>query len=529
LFLTIHKIKVMATAISIAIGSNRESRVSGYQINKGNFNLAIPNLPQQIAILAEANHANQGTIPLASDGVTPAPFEVTSAAQAAATFGYGSPIHHICRILFPIYSSGIGLPVVVFPQLEGSGASAWSQTLTITGTPTTNATHYLNVNGRESLDFQSYAVSIVSTDTDTTIAAKYVAAISAVLGAPVTAANTAGVITFTSKWFGLTANEISITVDTNGNANGLTYAQNTATAAVGTPVLTGSFGLFGGNWYTNVINSYGYSVPATLGLLEQFNGVPDPVNPTGLWSPTVFTPFMAFFGDCKDTTVSALTAITDAAARRSQCTNVLCPAPASSGFSWEAAANIVMLFAPKMQNTPYLDINNQSYPDMPVPVNQVIGDESIYNNRDLLVQKGCSTVTLENGAYVVQDLVTTYHPTGEVPLQFSYCRNLNVDWNIKDAYGIAETLYVKDHVIIADGLATSLQNAIKPSEWKADIFDLLDTMEEDGLITNAAFSKASVQVQVDPNNPNRFNTVFNYMRTGIARIESTTVYAGFNN
>ena len=78
--------------ISTAISTAAVSRTSGYQLKKGNFNVLAPNLPQQIVILAEANDANQSTI------VT-TPVQIASAAQAGQTYGYGSPIHQIARIL----------------------------------------------------------------------------------------------------------------------------------------------------------------------------------------------------------------------------------------------------------------------------------------------------------------------------------------------------------------------------------------------------------------------------------------------
>jgi phage tail sheath gpL-like len=194
---------------------------------------------------------------------------------------------------------------------------------------------------------------------------------------------------------------------------------------------------------------------------------------------------------------------------------------------YEAAANVVALFCRVMQDSPQLDIGGKYYPDMPVPVSGSIGDMGDYNNRDLLLKSGSSTVKLDAGAYQVQDLVTTYHPIGEVPLQYNYCRNLNLDWNVKDGYSILENIYVKDHVIVLDAQVTDVSGAIKPAEWKAILFDYFDDLGQKALINDPSFSKTSLQVQVDPTNPNRLNTFFRYKRTGTARIESTDAEAGF--
>lgn len=511
------------SAISTAIGSERISRTSGYKLRKGFFDNTPPNLGQQIVILAEANTANQGTIALNGAGA-PIPVEITSADQAGRAFGYGSPIHQIARILRPISGDGVGgIPTIVMAQLAAGGATATVIVWTVTGTATKNATHEIIINGRDTLDFVPYSVSIATGDTPTAVALKYANAINAVLGTPFIATVNLGVLTLTTKWKGLTSAQAFSSININGDAAGLTYALTSTTAGAGAADISGALLQFGDNWYTTVINSYG---TATLATLEQFNGIPDDLNPTGRYQGQIFKPFMAFFGSTISVAADLIT-ITDATARVDQVTNVLCPAPGSSAFPWEAAANMATLFCRIMQDTPHLDVAGKSYPDMPTPLIGVIGDMSDYNTRDQLVKNGCSTVLLANGAYQVQDLVTTYHPDGEVPLQYNWARNLNLDWNVKDGYTILEIQSVRDHVLIQDTQVVDVIKAIKPKEWKAVLFAYFDYLGTIGLINNPAFSKASLNVQIDTNNPNRFNTFFRYKRTGIARIESTDVEAGF--
>lgn len=332
-----------------------------------------------------------------------------------------------------------------------------------------------------------------------------------------------GVLTLITKWTGGTSASLITSININGNSVGITYALTTVTAGAGTPDISGALTQFGDNWYPTVINSYGI---ATLDILEDFNGIPDNQTPTGRYVGDIFKPLMAFFGSTISV-IDDLIAITDAAARIDQVTNVLCPAPNSAGFPWEAAANAALLFCRVMQDTPHLDINPLSYPDMPIPLTNTIGGMSDYNNRDELVKKGCSTVILKNGAYQIQDFVTTYHPEGEVPLQFSYARNLNLDWNVKFGYAALEEVNVKDHVLIQDDQITDVSKAIKPKEWKAIIFDYFDTLAQNALLKDPQFSKDSLVVVIDTDNPNRFNSKFNYKRTGISRIQSTTATVGF--
>lgn len=503
--------------ISTAVGIDRISRVSGYAIKKGFFNTESLNLQQIIAIFGEANTANQ-------TGLTTNKVEVTSAAEAADLFGYGSPIHRVVSILRPPGSDGVGgIPTVVFPQISSGGATATVRAITVAGTATANATHKLIVNGRDSLDYQFYTFDVVAGDTPTIIAGKMSDAVNAVLSSPVLGTSALAVATYTTKWKGLTSAQLNISVDFGDNAAGVTYSQTTSTDGAGSVDISDALAQFGDEWYTMVINTYG---TAQIGALEQFNGVPNDVAPTGRWNGLVFKPFCAYFGNTSGSRAT-LSAITDAAGRINQVTNVLCSAPNSKGWDFEAAANVVALASVVYQNTPHLDVSGLSYPDMPIPLDGNIGDMNAYNNRDLLVKSGCSTVMLVEGQYQIQDLVTTYHPDGEVPLLYNYVRTLNIHWNVKDSYATLEKLYLKDKTLVRDEQYVDVDGCIKPREWKGEVYGLFDELASSGLINDPQFSKNGTRVLISTANPNRFETAFPYKTTGTVRISSTTATAGF--
>jgi phage tail sheath gpL-like len=509
------------TAISSAIGSERRSRVSGFKIKKGNFDNATQNLPQLIAVFGEANSANQA-------GLSVTKREITSAQEAAELYGWGSPIHQQMRILRPISGEGVGgIPTIVFPQISSETAKATEIIYAITGTATQNATHYVVINGRRSLDFQNYSFDVVIGDTPSIIKQKIIDAISGVLSSPATAFLDAenDDLTISTKWKGNSSNGLSVSFDNQGKDAGITYVQTTVTTGTGTVDLDDSLDQFGNDWYTIVLNPYGAD-ETILSSLEQFNGFPDSENPTGRFVGRVFKPFVSLFGSTlsdKDD----LTAITNDSARINQVTNVLCPAPNSAGFDCEASANACLLFARTAQDTPELDVNAKSYPDMPIPETLQIGDMANYDNRDFLIKKGCSTVILENGKYQIQDFVTTYHPAGETPLQYAYPRNLMIDWNVKDGYMILESKNVRDHVLVLDSQVTDVAKSVKPKQWAAVLYDYFDDLAVRALLKDPDFSKQSLKVEVDENNPDRFNTFFRYRRTGVARIQSTDAEAGF--
>ena len=499
--------------ISTAVGNERISRIVGYQLTTGDFQELTPNLPQRIAILAEANIANQGTLDLT-------PKEITSAQEAGVLYGFGSPIYNIMRILRPVNGGGIGgIPTVVYPQAEAGGAVAAIQSITPVGSANKNATHTVVINGRRGVDGIRYDFSVVDGDNPAAIVAKIIDAVNAVLASPVIATDGTGKVNMTTKWKGLTSNDLDIFVDTNGVDVGVIYGIIFETGGSATPSISAALALFGSIWNTTLINSYGFPV---LGDLEAFNGIPDKLNPTGRYVGIIMKPFIALFGD----TSTDPSAITDS--RKVEVTNAVCPAPNSPGWPMEAAANMAAISARIFQDAPNLDVNAKSYSDMPVPDDEVIGSMNDYNFRDSIVKKGSSTVDLVAGKYQIQDFVTTYHPDGEVPPQFRYVRNLNLDFNVKFGYALLEEINVVDHTIAKDGDIVDAVNVIKPKQWKQIIDKYAESLGLRALIADVPFMQDSIQVELSGVNPDRLETFFKYKRTGIARISSTTAEAGFN-
>lgn len=496
-----------------AVGTERVSKIVGYLLSKGNFSESSPNLPQRIVILGEANTANQGTLDLAAT-------EITSAQQAGKKYGFGSPIYAAMRIFRPLNGGGIGgIPTVVMPQEEPEDATAKVIEITPTGVATGNGTHTLIIAGRGAIDGQPYALNINNGDTTADITEKIKDAVNAVLGSPVIGDADDYAATLTTKWKGLTANELTISVDTGGEDLGITYAITSPEDGSGTPSIAAALEQFGNTWNTIVINMYGTHA-GTMTALEEFNGIPDPANPTGRFSAIIFKPLFALTGSTADDPSD----ITDDKA--DDVTIVICPAPGSKGFQFEAAANAGTLLGRQQQDTPHLDISGMSYPDMPTPLS--IGSMGDYENRDLFVKKGCSTVELVNSRYRVCDFVTTYHPDGELPPQFRYVRNLNIDFNVRFGYFLKEQINVVDHAIAADEDFVNADKIIKPKQWKGILNKYAEELTARGLLVNAPFMQASITVKLSTINPDRLDSFFRYKRSGFARISSTEAQAGFN-
>ncbi len=498
---------------SNAVGAERVSAVVGYLIAKGNFQLSSPNLPQRVAVLCEANTANQATLDLT-------PFTPTSAQQVGAKYGYGSPAYLIARIMLPLTGGGLGgIPLVFYPQAAAPGAVAKVVQIQPSGIATGNATHIVKIAGRTNVDSEFYNLNIVTGDTTATIVAKITDLVNKVLGSPVIASDNSYTSTLTAKWKGATSNDITVSVDTQNNPVGLTYWVNTTSTGSGTPSIAAALALFGNNWNTIVINSYGTN-STVMSALEAFNGIPDNTNPTGRFVGIVMKPFIALNGSVADDPSS----ITDA--RKLEVTNSISPAPLSEGLPMEAAANDGVLFAVCAQNNPELDILNKYYPDMPTP--STIGSMADYNSRDAFVKKGCSTVDLVSGKYQVKDPVTTYHPDGELPPQFRYRRDMMIDWNVRYGYYLLEQLYVVGKVIANDNDTVESPNVIKPKQWKQVLTKYFEDLVSRGLAVDKEFSTASLVVNISTTNPNRFETAFSIKRSGVARISDTMATMGFN-
>jgi phage tail sheath gpL-like len=504
--------------MSDAVGSTRISKVVGYEVRPGDFSQVTQNLPQRIVLLGQPNTTNESSI------VENEVKAFITAQEVGNRYGFGSPLYNMMRILRPQSGGGVGgIPTIVIPQKAASGATAKQLNVEPTGTATGNATHTLVIGGRRSIAGARYDFVVENGDTEADIAQKMVDTISNALAAPVTATvDTTETATESclaeTKWAGVDADELTIEVDTNGDAVGVTYATTDVQSGAGVPAIQAALDTFGETWNTIVINPYGDNVHTTL---EDFNGRPAQTGGTGRYSGIIFKPFVALFG----ATVSD-DSVYDFSAQKEEVTNVMVPAPNSKAFRHEIAASGARVLALQAQETPHLDVQGRRLPD--IPVAESAGKFGDYNFRDQQVKKGWSTSIIQAGNYELVDLVTTYHPDGEVPLQFNHVRNLIIDWNIRYRYLLLEQIHVVGKAIAGDNDKVDVDEVIKPKQWTGLLREMADELARDGIIADPEFMKQSITVEISDTNPDRFNTTFKYKRTGLGRISSTTASAGFN-
>ena len=127
--------------------------------------------------------------------------------------------------------------------------------------------------------------------------------------------------------------------------------------------------------------------------------------------------------------------------------------------------------------------------------------------------------------------MTHRHPENQedTKIDFRYARDIEgIDFNVIYLYRILEEKNLKNKTIVLDDEFSTAPDIIRPREWVAIMYSFFDDLVNRALINDAQFSKDSLQVAISSTNPKRFETTFNYKRSGVVAISSTTAFAGFN-
>lgn len=494
--------------ISTAVDPTRVSSVIGYALDKGFEGVTGGFLPQRIAIIAEANTANQSGLKTK--------LEFTSAAEVAVECGSGSPAHLAAKRIRGNTLDVGGVSTVVYPLPESGSGVAQVYSITITGTASKASTQYVIVAGKY------YSYTPLPTDTGDEILGKIKDAINADVDAPVTAGVVAtSALPVTSKWAGITSGDIVI--EFAGEAVGLTPAVAETTPGAGEVLPADALALFGSEWNTIVINCLG-STSTVLNDYELFNG--NSTDKTGRYNSESWKPCVVITGTVEDDKDN-LIAITTG--RKNEQTNIIMPAPLSLSMPLEIAAVTAGIYAPRVQRDPKADILDVRLIGIVPPQDLEEGDMDVYNNRDLIVKAGCCTTDLRDGDYFVKDFVTTYHPDGEDPPQFRYVRNLaGIDFNTAYRILFLDETFIKGFTILPDSSTSNDPDIIKPKDGKSIMINkLIVPFANSGIFADEAYSIENIQVEIDGTNPDRLNFRIPYKRSGFARVISTNAIANF--
>jgi phage tail sheath gpL-like len=341
-------------------------------------------LPQRIAVIAQGR--SSATYALTK-------FQITSAPQAGARYGYGSPIHLIARELLPENGDGVGtIPVTIYPLEDGYDAVAAAGTITPSGTQTKKAAYRVRIGGILS---EAFVI-----DVSATVAARcaaITAAINAVLHMPMVATDNTTSVGLVAKWAGESSN--AIVVEVLGEALGTTFAIIQPTGGLVNPSVDDALDLVGNVWESMFLNALNSDDEEALDALQTFG--------EGRWGELVRKPFIAFVGNTDEDEADA-TAVTST--RSDDKVNCQLVGPGSVNMPFVVAARQLARIAKLANNNPPHDYGSQRATGL------IPGDDSVqwdYTTRDTAVKAGCSTIEVKDGVVNISDVVTMYRPIGE--------------------------------------------------------------------------------------------------------------------
>lgn len=466
---------------------------------------AVQFLPQHIGILGQGS-TGAGAYPLT-------PYRITSAAQAAARFGFGSPIHLAARECFPPTGGGVGsIPVTVYPVAEADNAVAAAGSITPSGSAPGVATYWVRSAGILSAPFTTAAG-----DTVATIADKIVAAVDGVLDMPVDAVDGTTDVDLVAKWAGASGNDLTVEViDVTGSppTSGLTFTIVQPTTGATDPDVAPALAQLGTTWITMLINTLGPANTTAIGLIATAG--------EGRWGQLVRRPFVAFTGN-PEPVVGTATAGT--AARPSDRVNAQLVSPGSVHLPAQIAAAQVREIAKVANDNPPTDYGSRAVRSL------VPGSDAVqwnYAERDLAVKAGSSTVEVKDGVLRISDVVTNYRPAGEVPPAYRYVvdivKLMTIIYNIDLEFSKPEW---NGAPLIDDGQPTANPNARKPSAAKAALCAIIDSLALEAIITDPATAKKNTLASINSQNPKRLDLRTTVQLSGNTNIISVDLFFGF--
>ncbi len=435
--------------------------------------------------------------------------QVNSAVEVGQTYGFGSPLHIAVQALLPANGDGVGtIPVTVYPLEDDNGGVAGTGTITVSGTATAVGSYTVSINGIQSAGF---VVNV--DDTADTVATAVNTAIAAVVGLPMTSVVTSSIVTLTSKWKGLSANDLRITVQGPTNT-GITFAVVNPTDGAGNPDVNVALNQIGNVWEVIVLNCLNISDTSTLNKYMTFG--------ESRWLPLVRRPMLVFTGN---TTPAVADAITVTDARSLDRSNVQLVSPGSAELPWFVAGRELTRIAASANNNPPRDYGSQTVAGL-MPGTDMQQWE--YAERDRAVKAGSSTVEVRDGVVTLSDTVTMYHPEGDPTPAYRYVvdiiKVMNVIFNIDLIFNTVEW---DGAPLIPDDQPTTNREARKPKDAVAALNVTIDNLGLEAIISDPATAKAATVAVISSSNPKRLDIATTVQVSGNDNITSIDLRWGF--
>lgn len=388
------------------------------------FEPSAQNIPRKVLLIGTYD-------PAKTEVVAEVPVRVFSAEDVGNQTGFGFMLH---RLAVQAFAGGQGIETWIQPQAEAGGAAASTGDIDWAGTAGVQAgTIYLYIAGIQ------VQVVLAGGETVEEVSDAVVAAVNAVKELPVTAAKRAVTFEtdFSAKTKGPWGDEIDISFNLQTGEElptGVVAAITSMTGGSGVPTIANALdGLGTGDdanqeFFTDVVHGYGLDT-TSIDAISSYVGEGNDF--VGLYAKTVGRPFRVLTGDttAQAAGLTALQVITDA--RLTDRANGIIAVPGSQNHPSEIAAQAIGHMA---------RINNERAAQHYIGITLIdifpgdTGDRwtNDYDNRDAAVKSGISPTRVQNGAVLMQNIVTFYRPN-DVPSEsngYRSMRNISILQNV---------------------------------------------------------------------------------------------------
>jgi phage tail sheath gpL-like len=319
-------------------------------------------------------------------------------------------------------------------------------------------------------------------------------------------------IDLTSKWKGVSTNDLVI--DVEDGDGGTTFTITQPTGGLVNPTVDSALELVGNQWATLGVNALNISDTTALDAYQVWGD--------GRWGALVNKPCVVFTGSTEADREDA-TAVTSA--RTDDKVNSQLVSPGSDDLPFVVAARQVARIAKIANNDPASDYGAQSCTGL-TPGGDA--DQWDYTVRDQAVKAGSSTIEVVDGVVKIGDVVTMYAPTGEEPPAYRYVCDIVKLQNI--AYNLQLKFASDDWVgkpLVPDDQPVTNKNARKPKHAKAVVANLIDALAAAAIISDPASAKETIVCTIDSQNPKRLNVEFTVQLSGNTNIIDVSFNWGF--
>jgi phage tail sheath gpL-like len=489
-------------AISTAIDASAVARVLGVKTAFKDLRAnGVVFLPQRVSVIGQGSTAST---------YATTKIQLSSSDDVGSTFGYGSPLHLASRQLFPVNGDGVGtIPVTFYPLVDDGSGVVSTGDITPSGTQTEAAQYVVRVNN---IDSEPFVIS--AGDSVATIITAMTTAINAVLNMPIIAVDNTTVLDFTSKWKGLTANDITVEVVGSTTA-GTIFAITQPVGGLVNPSVQVALDQVGNVWESMILNcASGTTDTTTLDLYSTFG--------EGRWGALVRKPTVVFTGN---TVASVGTAISVTDTRKTDRTDSQLVAPGSNDLPFVVAARQLARIVVVANNNPPRDYGSQDATGLTPGTD---GEQWDYAERDQAVKGGSSTTEVKDGVINIADVVTMYHPTGEQVPPYRFVNDIvklqTIIFNIDLIFATPEW---DGAPLIPDDQDTVNPDAKKPRTAVQAINSMIDSLALNAIISDPEAAKALTAAEIDPGNPKRLNASITVQLSGNSNIKSVDLNFGF--